>query len=104
MNDHSLQSSARTEDFLRLLDQHESSLRAYILGMVVNWNDAQDLAQETRMRLWQQFANFDQSKDFGAWARAIAYYVVLAHRKAKSRQKRQFSEEFLRSCEGKWTC
>ena len=97
MNFNSPQNNYTTEEFLGLLGQHEASLRTYILALVLNWNDAEDIAQETRMRLWQQFGNYDRTKDFGAWARSIAYYVVLAHRKTVARRKRQFSEQFLAS-------
>ena len=95
MSSETPQNNPTTEEFLRLLAQHESSLRTYILALVVNWSDAEDLAQETRLRLWEQFARYDRSKDFGAWARSIAYYAVLTHRKAATRQRRQFSEQFL---------
>jgi RNA polymerase sigma-70 factor (ECF subfamily) len=95
MREHSTQNSYITEEFLRLLGKHESSLRTYILALVLNWNDAEDLAQEVRMRLWQQFSKYDRTKDFGAWARSIAYYVVLAHRKTVARRKRQFSMQFV---------
>jgi RNA polymerase sigma-70 factor (ECF subfamily) len=94
MQHNSTQNNYITEDFLRLLGQHESSLRAYILALVLNWSDAEDLAQEVRLRLWQQFGKYDRTKDFGAWARSIAYYIVLAHRKTATR-RRKFSEQFL---------
>jgi RNA polymerase sigma-70 factor (ECF subfamily) len=82
------------EEFLRLLGQHEAALREYILALAINWSDADDIAQETRMRLWQQFGKYDRSKDFGVWARSIAHFLVLAHRKAATR-KRQFSDRFI---------
>jgi RNA polymerase sigma-70 factor (ECF subfamily) len=84
-----------TEEFLRLLDQHEDALRAYILSLVVSWSDADDIAQETRLRLWRQFSEYDRSKDFGAWARTIAHFMVLAQRKEASRRSARFSEQFV---------
>ena len=48
----------------------------FILSLVPNWADADDIAQEVRIRLWKQFDAYDPAKDFGAWARTIAYYQV----------------------------
>jgi len=84
-----------TVDFLRLLSQHERRMKAYILALVPNWADADDLYQETTVRLWEQFADYDPEKEFGAWACTIAYYMVLAHRKKSSREKGRFSQAFV---------
>ncbi len=51
--------------------------------------------QRVRIRLWQQFGEYDACKPFAAWARAIAYYLVLAFRKERSRQKEYFSERVM---------
>ena len=82
-----------TEEFVRLLGEHEHSVTAYILSLVPNWHDARDIAQETRLKLWHQFDEFDRSKDFGAWALTIAYWEVMRFRKQRSREKIQFSDE-----------
>lgn len=86
----------KTVDFLRLLSRHERRVKAYILALVPNWADADDLYQETNVRLWEQFADYDPQKDFGAWACTIAYYMVLAYRKKASREKTRFSQTFVR--------
>ncbi len=69
------------------MGQHERRLRGFILALVPNRADAEDIAQEVRIRLWEQFDGYDRAKDFGAWARAIARYQVLTHRTLHSRQK-----------------
>jgi len=84
-----------TVDFLRLLSQHERRMKAYILALVPNWADADDLYQETTVRLWEQFADYDTKQEFGVWACTIAYYMVLAHRKKSSREKGRFSQAFV---------
>lgn len=88
-------SARSTVDFLRLLSQHERRLKAYILALVPNWADADDLYQETTVRLWEQFADYDRKQEFGAWACTIAHYMVLAHRKKLSREKGCFSQTFV---------
>ena len=46
-----------------------------------NWADADNIVQEVRIRLWQQFDSYDPTKDFGDWARAIAKYQALTYHK-----------------------
>ena len=85
----------KTVEFLRLLSRHESRVKSYLLAIVPNWSDADDLYQETSVRLWEQFADYDSDKDFGAWACTIAYYMVLAYRKKSGREKQRLSQAFV---------
>lgn len=84
-----------TREYLRLLGLHERRLRGFILSLVPNWADADDIAQEVRIRLWEQFGEYDSTKDFGAWARTIAYYQVLTHRERQSRHRSLISSQFV---------
>jgi RNA polymerase sigma-70 factor, ECF subfamily len=86
------------QEFMRLLVAHERRLEGFIVAMVADWAVADDIAQETKLRLWEQFPQFDRRQDFGAWARAIAYYQVLSYRKRHKRSREQlFSEQFLQN-------
>lgn len=87
----------RTSEFVRLLNSHERRLAAYVMGLVHNWADAEEIVQEVRIRLWQQFADYQPDKDFGAWACTIAHYLVLAYRKRVGHDKARFSEQFAQS-------
>ena len=86
---------ATTERFVTLLGAHERAVFTYIYSLTGNWNDAQEVMQRVRIRIWQQFDQYDDTKPFGPWARAIAYYLTLAYRKERSRQKEFFSESLL---------
>jgi RNA polymerase sigma-70 factor (ECF subfamily) len=76
----------RTRRFVELLGKHEQSLNAFVLALVPHWSDADEIVQQTRIRVWEQFDRYDPEKDFGAWARSIAYYEVLTHRKQAGRR------------------
>lgn len=84
-----------TEQFLQLLGAHERSLFAYVYSLAPNWQDAEEIMQRVRIRIWQQFEQYDVERPFDAWARAIAYYLVLGYRKEKSRQREFFTERVL---------
>lgn len=87
--------NSTTERFVSLLGAHERELFSYVYALTMNWNDAQEIMQRVRIRLWQQFAMYDDAKPFGPWARAVAYYLVLAFRKERQRQREYFSERVL---------
>lgn len=85
----------KTEQFLELLGAHERMLFAYVYALSPNWQDAEEIMQRVRIRIWQQFDQYEADKPFDAWARAIAYYLVLGYRKEKSRVREFFSERIL---------
>lgn len=90
MSDRNLEETTRR--FVALLGTQDRRLFGYILSLVPNYADAEELAQKVRLRLWEQFDEYDVEKDFGAWARTIAYYFVLAHRKAVAGRSSQLSD------------
>jgi RNA polymerase sigma-70 factor, ECF subfamily len=85
----------RHEEFVRLFQRCERSLYGYILSLVPNISAADEISQNTNLLLWKEFGQFDPSKDFGAWARTIAYYQVLTYRNARDRERMQFDSEAL---------
>ncbi len=91
---HERRTDDRTEQFLRLLSAHEERTKAFIYSLLPNWADAEDIAQEVRLKLWEQFDRYDPSKDFGAWSRTIAHFHVLAFRK-RARRRPQLSPESI---------
>ena len=90
---HDERSYDRSEEFVRLLKQHERRLNACVYSLVHNWADADDILQDVAIDLWRRFAEYDPTGDFGAWACTVAYYQVLTYRKRKGRQRLHFSEE-----------
>ena len=85
----------RVEEFLTLLSGCERRLYGYILSLVQHFHDADDIAQETRKRLWEQFDSFQPGTNFEAWARTIARYQVLTHHEQRSRTRLTFQPELM---------
>lgn len=83
------------DEFVRLLVTHESYVRAYILSLLPHWAEAEEVFQETCVRLYQQIDGWDPSKSFRAWACTLAYYEVLTHRKKAQRDQSRFGQRFL---------
>lgn len=81
--------------FLALLSRHELRLIACVHALVPDRHHAEDLLQEVKLRLWEQFDDFEQGTDFGAWACTIARYMARAHHKSRQRSRLCFAPETM---------
>lgn len=93
--DAELDRDQRREEFVRLFQRHERGIYGYILSLMPSIAAADEISQNTNLVLWKEFDKFDRNKDFGVWARAIAYYEVLNYRNARGRERVQFDSELL---------
>ena len=84
------------EDFLRLLNEHERKITLYVMNLVRDRGDAEDILQEARLVMWRHFHKFEQGTNFLAWARKIAFYQILSYRR-KHKKRAELSEAFLES-------
>lgn len=85
----------RLDEFVRLLTEHDRGILLFILSLVPNWTDAEEIQQETNVKLWRGFGKFQLGSDFGAWARTIAWYEVLTFRERGQREWLRTSQRFL---------
>ena len=87
-----------TENYLRLLTQHDRWLAAYVHGLVTCVADAEDILQEVKVTLWKQFSRFEEGTNFRAWARTIATHQVLNYRRSmKKRDHLEIDEAFIQA-------
>jgi RNA polymerase sigma-70 factor, ECF subfamily len=86
---------ARYREFVQLLAEHERHLAGYVHALIPSWQDAEDVLQETKLRLWEQFDSFQSGTSFAAWAFTIAGYMVRRHRKRCQRERITFSDDLL---------
>lgn len=84
-----------TSEFLRLLTVNRRRIHAFILGMVINHADAEDLLQETIVVMWSKYEQAAPIQDFAAWGVTIAKFLILDFRKKRARSALQFSSEVL---------
>ena len=77
----------RYDEFAGLIRLHTSQVLAYINALLLNWNDADDLFQETCLVLWQKFDEFKPGTNFLAWALRIADRKVMKFQTKQSRRE-----------------
>ena len=87
--------SERVDAFVQLLGQNQRRIFLFVMSMVPNWNDAEEIIQETNLLLWREFDQFERGTNFAAWACQVALNQVLAWRKRQQRDRVKFSPAFL---------
>jgi RNA polymerase sigma-70 factor, ECF subfamily len=75
----------RYDEFARLVRLSSSRILSYIQALLLNWNDTEDLFQETCLTLWQKFDEFRPGTNFLAWALRIAQHKVMNFQKKQAR-------------------
>lgn len=83
------------DKFFQLYLENQKRLYAYILMLVPNSSDADDILQQTSTIMWQKFDTYGPESSFGAWSVAIAKYVIFNHYRKKRRSKVIFKDEML---------
>jgi RNA polymerase sigma-70 factor (ECF subfamily) len=89
--------SQKVLEFVRLLTSHEVRLRAFVLSMIPNFADAEDILQQANVVLWERFDQFQPGTSFMSWAGRVVYVEALQHLRKRRYDKNQFGEEFLKN-------
>lgn len=92
---HHQDSAERTREFLALYSRTSNWIYSYLLSLVQDRHDADELFQEVSTFLWERFDDFEPGTEFRAWSCRVAYYKVLDWRKQTQRKPALCSEAFL---------
>lgn len=71
------------EVFLDLLARHEAQLLGFACAIIPNFQDAEDLFQQTVLTMWQKFGEFEPGTSFIGWGCQIARYKAMNMLKAR---------------------
>lgn len=94
----------RHAEFVRLLNAGHRRLLAYLMSLLGNRHDAEDVLQRASMTMWRKFEAFDLGaarppeetvKDFLAWSSTVAFYEAKNFQRTAARSRLWFSEELL---------
>lgn len=72
-----MDSSNDRDLFLSLLADHEAQLMGFLCAITPNYQDAEDLLQQTVLTMWQKFSDFEPGTSFTAWGCRIARYKAM---------------------------
>ncbi|MEO1618286.1 MAG: sigma-70 family RNA polymerase sigma factor [Planctomycetota bacterium] len=83
----------KQEDFLRVLLKNEREILRYVLVIVPNLSDAQEVVQETAVALWKQIDRYDPALPFAPWACRFAANKAKEHLRKQGRWRGFLDEE-----------
>ncbi len=74
---------------------HQARIYAFIVTLLGNRSDADDVLQETGITLFQKFSTFQPGTDFLAWACRVAKNKVMDFGKRRGRDRLRFDSATL---------
>lgn len=88
-------SQSPSNDFLDLFTGSQLRLYRYIVVLVANQIEAEDILQNTNLVMLRKCDQFQPGTNFVSWSTGIAYLEVLKYRASKKRSAHGLSEETL---------
>lgn len=86
--------SSKSARFFKLYTGVSSRIYSYLLIMVHNKDNAEELVQETATVLWSKFDEYNEGSSFGAWAIAIARLKALEFLRKRQNSQMIFDDRF----------
>lgn len=85
----------RHDRFAELFVRHQARVHRFIVMMVPNCADADELFQQTNLTLWKLWDRYDPLRDFTAWACGVARNHVRNFLRSRRRAPLTLGEELL---------
>lgn len=83
------------EDFVRLLTESHRRLLGYLLSLLGNRHDAEDVLQRASVTMWRRYETFEPGTDFMAWASTVAFYEAKNFQRVAARSRLRFDDDLL---------
>jgi RNA polymerase sigma-70 factor (ECF subfamily) len=84
------------DQFVERFVRSQDRIYAYVVTLLPNRADAEEVFQQTSLILWKKWQQFDPQRDFVAWACGMAHHEVRNFlRKHRDRGRRYLSEDVL---------
>lgn len=89
------ESQAQNQEFAALFVKSQRQIYGYILSVVPDPNDADEVLQETSLILWKKPQQFATQQDFVRWSCGVARNVIRNWRVKQGRDRHVFSETMI---------
>lgn len=87
--------SSRYEEFVSLYVRHEPAVFSFVLSMVRNTADAEDVVQRASITMWRCFDQYESGTNFRNWAFQVAKNMALNHLTKQRRDRHVFGEKLI---------
>lgn len=92
-NNHKTDFLREKTPFVKLLTANYARIYGFIISLVPNDSDADDIMQETAALMWENFNKFEPGTNFVSWAVTIAKFQILNYRKKHKQSRIVLSEQ-----------
>ena len=76
-------------EFVEIVMRQQNRIYRFILSMMPNYSEAEELCQQTVVTLWEKWENYDADEEFIPWAFGIARNHVYNHLRKRTRRDEQ---------------
>lgn len=87
---------SKEEDFFSLFLLNQKKIYAFILSLVPNCADSEDILQETTLIMWRKFTDFKPGTSFSSWGFKIAYFNILNFRTKNRNSRVMYNDDVFR--------
>jgi RNA polymerase sigma-70 factor (ECF subfamily) len=84
-----------SNDFLQLITEFQGRLFGFVLAMLGDVDQANEVLQETNLVLWRKSDDFKIGSDFKAWSFRVAHFQVMAFRQRHYRDRLIFDDDLI---------
>jgi RNA polymerase sigma-70 factor (ECF subfamily) len=84
-----------SEAVVRLFSQHQRWLYGYLLALLGNTSDADDVFQEVCVVMWKEHQKFEVGTNFVSWLSVIAYHQAQKLWRNRKREQRFITRQVL---------
>ena len=85
--------SEEKASFVNLLMANYYRIHAFVLSLVPNDSDADDILQDAAALMWEKFNTFQPGTNFVSWAITIAKFQILKYQKQRKRSRLMLSDK-----------
>jgi RNA polymerase sigma-70 factor, ECF subfamily len=83
------------DNFAEQVVRNQHRVFAYIVTLLANRDDAEDVFQSTCLILWKKWEDYDPQRDFFAWACGVAHNEVRNMLRRSDRRRMHLSDDVL---------
>lgn len=89
--------AACQEEFVGLLNDAHAMLLRYVMSLLGNRHDAEDVLQRASIIMWRRFGTYEKGTDFIAWATTVVFYEVKNFQRVSGRSRLNFDDELMQT-------
>jgi RNA polymerase sigma-70 factor (ECF subfamily) len=83
------------EQFVALFVRHEAAIHSFVLTLLPDAADAEEVMQQASLTMWRKFDQFTPGTSFRNWAFQVAKYAALNHLAKVRRDRHRFQAELM---------